>query len=69
MYLRELEERAALLYRLGYDRARTLARLRANVQWDFELQRVPKFAARLEGIVDAVYARRGGRAGGGTPEP
>jgi len=67
MYLTELEERAALLYRLRYDRSYAVARLRANVRWDFELHRVPKLVDRVEAIVDAVYAR-GGRAGG-PPEP
>ena len=67
MYLAELEERAALLFRLRYPKAATIGRLRANVRWDFELHRTPKLIDRIESIVDAVY-QRGGRAGG-TPEP
>ena len=65
MYRRELEERAGLLYRLGYSAVRAKARLRANVAWDFELHGRPRHAAEIDKIVDAVY-RRGGRAGG-TP--
>jgi hypothetical protein len=65
MYRRELEERAALLFRLGYPVQRTKARLHANVAWDFELHGRPRHAAEIDKIVDAVY-RRGGRSGG-TP--
>jgi hypothetical protein len=63
MYRRELEERAALLYRLGYSAKRTKARLAANVTWDFELHGRPRHAGEVDKIVDAVF-RRGGRAGG-----
>ncbi len=67
MYLTELEERAALLCRLRYPKAATVARLKANLRWDFELHRTPKLLDKVEGIVDGVY-QRGGRAGG-APEP
>jgi hypothetical protein len=67
MYLAELRERAALLHRLGYDRTRARARLRANVAWDFELHDVPGFAAKIDGIVDDVYGRGGFTAGGPPP--
>jgi hypothetical protein len=63
MYRRELEERAALLYRLGYPALKCKARLKANVGWDFDLHGRPRHAADVDKIVDAVY-RRGGRAGG-----
>jgi hypothetical protein len=65
MYRRELEERAALLFRLGYSAARAKARLAGNVAWDFELHGRPRHAADVDKIVDAVF-RRGGR-GGGAP--
>jgi hypothetical protein len=65
MYRRELEERASLLFRLGYNAKRAKARLAANVAWDFELHGRPRHAADVDKIVDAVY-RRGGRSGG-TP--
>jgi hypothetical protein len=67
MYLAEIEDRAALLYRLRYPKAAAVARLRGNLEWDFELHRIPKLLERVETIVDAVY-QRGGRAGG-APEP
>jgi hypothetical protein len=63
MYRRELEDRAALLYRLGYPEKLAKARLAANVAWDFELHGRPRHAADVERIVNEVY-RRGGRAGG-----
>jgi hypothetical protein len=63
MYRRELEDRAALLFRLGYSSKRTKARLHGNVAWDFELHGRPRHAAEVDKIVDAVY-RRGGKAGG-----
>jgi hypothetical protein len=65
MYRRELEERAALLFRLGYSIKATKARLHANVGWDFELHRKPKHAAEVDKIVDSVYKR--GSPGPGTP--
>jgi hypothetical protein len=63
MYRRELEERAALLRRLGFSKDRAAARLRANVSWDFELHGRPRHAADVDRIVDAVY-RRGGVSSG-----
>ena len=63
MYRREMEDRAALLFRLGYSIKRAKARLAGNVAWDFELHGRPRHAAEVDKIVDAVY-RRGGRAGG-----
>jgi hypothetical protein len=65
MYRRELEDRAALLFRLGYSSKQAKARLGANVAWDFELHGRPRHAADVDKVVDAVY-RRGGR-GGGSP--
>jgi hypothetical protein len=57
MVRQELEERASLLFRLGYSKKRTRARLRENVAWDFELSEAPKSAAEIDAIVDAVYRR------------
>ena len=37
MYRDELVQRAGLFYRLGYPPSRAIARLKANVAWDFEL--------------------------------
>jgi hypothetical protein len=56
----DLEARAALLYRLGYPAARTKARLRANLAWDFELHGRPKLEREIDKIVDVVYRRGGG---------
>jgi hypothetical protein len=64
MYRRELEQRAALLYRLNYSAKQVKARLSASVAWDFELHGRPKHALEIDRIVDAVF-RRGGPASGG----
>jgi hypothetical protein len=65
-HLREAEERAALLCRLGYARADARRRVRGNVRWEWELHGAPRFIGKLDAIVDAVYAR-GGRARTGPP--
>ena len=57
MYRRELEERAALLLRLGCKPAQIKSRLAANVAWDFELSSKPGHAAEVDKIVDAVVRR------------
>jgi hypothetical protein len=36
MYRAEIADRAAMLRRLGYERTAVVARLRANLDWDFE---------------------------------
>lgn len=48
MYRGEIAERAAMLRRLGYDRAQAEARLRANLDWDFE----QTGGARPKGLTD-----------------
>ncbi len=60
MYRRELEDRAALLYRLGYSKPRARARLLANVAWDFEIGAgAAPSAKEVTAVVDAVYKRGG----------
>lgn len=65
MYRAELHERAALYARLGYPKKRALARLKANVAWDFEAGGDHRPAgitdADLGEIVKAAYARRAAR--------
>lgn len=60
-YLRELEEKAAMLYRLGYEKQITVKRLRGNLKWDWECNGNPDFVERLknavEGIVEKVYSK------------
>ena len=62
MLRHDLEERASLLFRLGFSRKRCQARLKANLAWDFELSGRPPSATEIDRVVDAVY-RRGGIAG------
>ena len=57
----ELEERAALLQRLGHGKDAVRARLQANLRWDFEGREAPIKTADIDAIVDRVY---GGAAGG-----
>jgi hypothetical protein len=54
MYRAELEERAALLHRLGYSRERTRGRLLANLDWDFGAGG-PLDAAAVEAIVERAF--------------
>ena len=67
MYLLELGERAALLRGLGFDRDQVIARLKGNLNWDFELFTCPDdLVDQVASIVDGVFAHRG-LAGGGPP--
>jgi hypothetical protein len=61
MYRAELEDRAALLSRLGYAKDTARARLRANLRWDFEGREAPLSVADVDTIVE--------RAFGGTSKP
>jgi|SRR6187431_842397 hypothetical protein len=55
MYRTELEERAALLHRLGYAKDKTRARLAANLAWDFPNGSKPLDGAALDAIVDRLF--------------
>jgi len=71
MYRTELEERAALLQRLGYAKDKARARLAANLAWDFETGKSPLDAGALDAIVDRVFngvstGRPAPRGKGGT---
>jgi hypothetical protein len=62
MYRVELEERAALLQRLGYGKDKTRARLAANLAWDFPNGSKPLDGAALDSIVDKLFDGAAGRA-------
>ena len=55
MYRSELEDRAALLQRLGYGKDKTRARLAANLAWDFPAGARPLDEAALDAIVDRLF--------------
>src|SRR5262245_38925376 len=55
MYRLELEERAALLQRLGYAKDKARARLAANLAWDFPNGSKPLDGAALDAIVDKLF--------------
>lgn len=61
MYRREVRDRAALLYRLGYSRDQATARLQANADWDFDIG-MPRpdglNADAIAEIVATTFARR-----------
>ena len=57
MFKKEIEERAALLLRLGYKAGDVKSRLRKSVDWDFDLSDVPDHASEVDRIVDDVYKR------------
>jgi acyl-CoA reductase-like NAD-dependent aldehyde dehydrogenase len=65
MYRTEMEERAALLQRLGHPRESARARLAANLAWDFERGDSPIAPAQIDAILDRVY----GGAPAGKPGP
>ena len=71
MYRAELEERAALLHRLGYAKDKTRARIAANLAWDFPNGSKPLDGAALDAIVDRLFdgassGRAAPRGKGGT---
>ena len=57
MYRKEIEERAGLLLRLGYQAGAVKSRLKKSVDWDFDLQDKPDHAGEVDRIVDDVYKR------------
>jgi hypothetical protein len=60
MYRKELAQRAAIFYRLGYTRDDAVERLTQNVAWDFETGGRPESLtdAEIASIVDQTFARR-----------
>jgi hypothetical protein len=68
MYRSELEDRAALLHRLGYPKDGARARLQANLRWDFGGGDGPVTAGQVDAMVDRIFG--GGAAGkpGGRPK-
>jgi hypothetical protein len=63
MYRSEIEDRAALLGRLGYAKDAARARLAANLRWDFPDGAGPVSAADLDAIVERIF---GGAASKGA---
>ena len=65
MYREELVSRAGLLSRLGYPPSRAIARLVANVKWDFEVGAGRRPSAlsdkAISEIVKSAYLRRQAR--------
>ena len=57
MYRVEMEERAALLQRLGQSKEKVRQRLSANLDWDFPGGASPVPPAALDAIVDRVFGQ------------
>ncbi|HEX2570886.1 MAG TPA: hypothetical protein VH877_15110 [Polyangia bacterium] len=53
----ELEERAALLRRLGYSSDQAKLRLRAHLAWEYERNQPAPFLDEIDTLVDAVWRR------------
>ena len=71
MYRGELEERAAMLQRLGYGKEKSRARLAAYLAWVFPVGKRPLDDGRLDAIVDRLFngastGRAAPRGKGGT---
>jgi hypothetical protein len=66
MYRVELEERAALLQRLGHGKDHVRQRLQANLAWDFERGESPLTAAHVDAIVDKVFGANGAAGAAGA---
>ena len=69
MYRSELEDRAALLQRLGYAKDKARARLAANLAWDFPDGKSPLDAGALDAIVDRLFNGTLGTSGASTGRP
>jgi hypothetical protein len=67
MYRTELEDRAALLHRLGYSKDSARARLQANARWDFAGGDGPITGAEIDAIADRAFG--GGAAGKSGARP
>lgn len=65
MYRTELEDRAAMLHRLGYAKDKARARLAANLAWDFPNGKRPLDDGALDAIVDRLF--NGASTGRPTP--
>lgn len=65
MYRKELADRAGLYSRLGYPPSKAIARLTANLKWDFDFDDGARPAGLADedvaDIVKATYLRRPSR--------
>lgn len=58
MHRREIQTRAALLYRLGRPLNEATAAIRRYVEWEFEGLVSPKVQGEIGALVEAVYKRQ-----------
>jgi len=60
MFDREVAERAKLLYNLHYGLAEATARIKCNIEWEFDdswTNNRPQIHARIDKVVKELYAR------------
>lgn len=65
-FAQEIEERTALLHKLGYSKEQTVARIKANLAWEFDAtwtKKAPAFIKTVDKIVTAYYKKLAGKRG------
>ena len=55
----EIDARAFILARLGYPKKYATARLRANLEWEYEGLGAPVISKRVTALINAAYQRAG----------
>lgn len=55
MHIREIEQRARLLFNLQYDKDHAIRRIQERIAWEFELSSIPDFYYEVPEIVERVY--------------
>jgi hypothetical protein len=55
MHLDEIEQRAQLFYQLKYDKGHARARIRQNLEWEFEQTPAPGMLDKVDEIIKRVY--------------
>jgi hypothetical protein len=53
----EIEQRARLLARLGFDRNTVVGMIQRRITWEFELSKLPGFYKDIAKITDRVFRR------------
>ena len=55
VYLDEVRFRARLFFNLRYPLDYAIKRIKENLEWEFELSKVPPFSNKIEQEVRAIY--------------
>jgi len=57
-YIEETRTRAKMFLNLGYSQEYAVKRIQANLEWEFELSKVPDFQKEIPGIVTEIYSEK-----------